>query len=95
MELYTVNHKDGNSLNNRLDNLEWMTLSENTSHARRVLRSGNGAIRVHIIFNDGTEEWFETITEASIFLGVAKTTVSRWLNGSRGYGNKYRLVEGA
>lgn len=28
----TVNHKDGNKLNNDLSNLEWATLAENTRH---------------------------------------------------------------
>lgn len=31
-EGFTVNHKDGNRLNNNLDNLEWLSLADNIKH---------------------------------------------------------------
>ena len=92
-ETLTVNHIDGNPSNNKLENLEWMTQSENSRYSRRVLRTGNAVQQVHIIELNGEEKYYESVAEAARKMGVAKGTISRWVNKQRSYEGKYRLVE--
>lgn len=64
-ENLTVNHIDGDCLNNNLENLEWMTQSENTAYSRSVLQTGNRTRRVHVITLRGEEKFYESVTEAA------------------------------
>ena len=76
----TVNHKDGNKLNNKLDNLEWMSDSDNLKHAR-----DNGLLKTKI-----TKEIAEKIYNdigSILFLakkyGISKTQVGYIKQGKR------------
>ena len=92
-ENLTVNHKDGNCLNNSLENLEWLTQSENTFYSRDVLQTGNRTRRVHTITMRGEEKEYKTVTEAAEQLGFSKSTISNWANKKRSYEGKFKLVE--
>jgi hypothetical protein len=67
-EEMTVNHKDGNPLNNAAENLEWVSLRKNIQHA---FSSGIATNQksVTLIAPDGSAVSFRSLSEASRHLG--------------------------
>jgi len=85
--LNIVNHKDGNKLNNNIDNLEWCDYTYNNRHAREnrlcVTPKGIGNKHCKKVKRLDTGEIFPSLHEAALSCGIlaSKTSLSNHLAG--------------
>jgi len=71
-----VNHKDGNKLNSKLDNLEWITHKENSIHAYSTGLNKNTKQIIQFDLNMNKIKEFISINEASRELNISSLKIS-------------------
>lgn len=100
----SVNHIDGDRLNNSAYNLEWCSQRQNLLHAKNILgrKLGNfSKIRhgkhtsekpIYQVFSDGSRVRWQSATEASEKLGYSRHAIYHCLKGSQKYHKGCRWV---
>lgn len=84
-----VNHKDGIISHNNVENLEWVTKTENELHSHKYGTKPYRPFQVR--YADGTICQFEVASQLSETLGVTRRTIYNWLTGVCGGYQKYNI----
>lgn len=86
-----VNHKDGNKLNNSMNNLEWCSDKENKRHAVKtgLFHTGKKHYMSKKVLDESTGIVYDSVKIASKELNINYSTIRAYLNG--GLTNKTKL----
>lgn len=87
-----VNHIDGNKLNNRADNLEWVTTAENT---RLGYITGNNKVTKRAVYqidkdNDKIIKKFESLQDARLITGIDDGSICKVCKGRQNTAGGYK-----
>lgn len=88
-----VNHKDGDKLNNRAENLEWVTNSENMKHII-ALRGDNHTGYPTEVIEKKSGKKFVSIAAAARYFKLNPSTISKSVRENRAIknGRKFEVV---
>lgn len=79
-----VNHKNENTLDNRVDNLEWCTANYNSNYGSRTRRSAETRSKPLLAVDyEHNEEYFQSASEAARTLSLKQGNISACLRGDQ------------
>ena len=91
----TVNHKDGNRLNNNIKNLEWLSRADNIKYG---FKNGQYKQQGIILYNKEEKKHFRSLSLASQFIGRSNSYISNKIKNnkkiisSNGIEYNYKLI---
>ena len=92
MDILQINHKDGNKLNNNIDNLEWCTALHNIRHSFEKGLQKNKMLPCYVYDLDGNYLMeFTNAVEAGKSLKIHQSTINRCLNEELCHCNQYQF----